>query len=425
MNGCAYIREDGSSCPFEPWEGSSEGHCIGHDENNNCVAEDVWALARNVAATTERRVNLEGWVFPPDPHEDYFKAACLSAGHLSFRSCRFRCPVSFEGATLEATEQSGAVSFIATRFDELALFDRCTFDGLTSFQEATFRGASFKDAVFGSLTIFTESKFLGDKTDLSNARFSAGVQFTRASCEGEIRFDGVRFLGITDFDESTFAGIVFFLGARFRERASFGRAQLSEATILIDRPHWEFVPFVPCSPFAIPADGIEVYRHAASSAELNHRFSIAAAYRHAEKCAVESGHRQRYGNRLFSHRFLECLLEFVFGRLVFAYCELPLRPLYIGVIVILLWASMAWTANGVQDTTMVGAEHQATFTECLYFSTVTFTTLGYGDFAPRQDFRIQAALEAWIGGFLMATFVVALTYRYVRPHVQSSLPHAS
>jgi ABC-type maltose transport system permease subunit len=40
------------------------------------------------------------------------------------------------------------------------------------------------------------------------------------------------------------------------------------------------------------------------------------------------------------------------------------------------------------------------FETALYFSTVTFSTIGYGDIVPSQDWRILAALEG-INGFLL------------------------
>jgi hypothetical protein len=49
------------------------------------------------------------------------------------------------------------------------------------------------------------------------------------------------------------------------------------------------------------------------------------------------------------------------------------------------------------------------FTTCIYFSIVTFTTLGYGDFCPTPATRGIAALEAIIGlmamGLVLSTFV--------------------
>ncbi len=52
----------------------------------------------------------------------------------------------------------------------------------------------------------------------------------------------------------------------------------------------------------------------------------------------------------------------------------------------------------------------------LYFSIVTFTTLGYGDLRPCANVtwaRMVASLEAFIGAFMIALFVWTLARRYV------------
>jgi hypothetical protein len=49
-----------------------------------------------------------------------------------------------------------------------------------------------------------------------------------------------------------------------------------------------------------------------------------------------------------------------------------------------------------------------------YFSTVTFTTLGYGDLIPRGKARILAGLEALVGAFYMSMLVVVLARRHLR-----------
>ena len=43
--------------------------------------------------------------------------------------------------------------------------------------------------------------------------------------------------------------------------------------------------------------------------------------------------------------------------------------------------------------------------DALYFSIVTWTTLGYGDFSPTADGRMVASFEALFGLFFMACFV--------------------
>jgi hypothetical protein len=50
----------------------------------------------------------------------------------------------------------------------------------------------------------------------------------------------------------------------------------------------------------------------------------------------------------------------------------------------------------------------------LYFSIVTFTTLGYGDVAPTGGMRFVAACEAVIGALLIAYFVVSLARKVMR-----------
>jgi len=54
------------------------------------------------------------------------------------------------------------------------------------------------------------------------------------------------------------------------------------------------------------------------------------------------------------------------------------------------------------------------FLSCLYFSVVTFTTLGYGDLTPVGFARAMAAFEAFVGSFTMAPFVVVFVKKMTR-----------
>lgn len=54
------------------------------------------------------------------------------------------------------------------------------------------------------------------------------------------------------------------------------------------------------------------------------------------------------------------------------------------------------------------------FFECLYYSVVTFTTLGYGDFTPAGLSRFIAAVEAFTGSFTIALFVVVFVKKMTR-----------
>lgn len=54
------------------------------------------------------------------------------------------------------------------------------------------------------------------------------------------------------------------------------------------------------------------------------------------------------------------------------------------------------------------------FLNSIYFSVVTFTTLGYGDISPVGFARFIAAFEAFLGSFTMALFVVVFVKKMTR-----------
>ncbi len=66
-----------------------------------------------------------------------------------------------------------------------------------------------------------------------------------------------------------------------------------------------------------------------------------------------------------------------------------------GALVILYFAGIHHAVGILGSGESTPSSHE--FTTALYFSTVTFTTLGYGDFQPHPDIRLLAALEALLG----------------------------
>jgi hypothetical protein len=64
----------------------------------------------------------------------------------------------------------------------------------------------------------------------------------------------------------------------------------------------------------------------------------------------------------------------------------------------------------------VNISYNPTYWESLFFSVVTFTTLGYGDYRPKPDFTYQsiASIEAFIGVFILALFAFVIARRIMR-----------
>ncbi len=72
-----------------------------------------------------------------------------------------------------------------------------------------------------------------------------------------------------------------------------------------------------------------------------------------------------------------------------------------GMAFILVFAA-AYRALGLMDH---GSRYEADFPTALYFSIVTWTTLGYGDFAPPEQIRLLAAFEAGVGMIVFGLFL--------------------
>ena len=56
--------------------------------------------------------------------------------------------------------------------------------------------------------------------------------------------------------------------------------------------------------------------------------------------------------------------------------------------------------------------HGLEFLESLYFSGITFTTIGYGDIAPIGVTRFIAVIEGFLGVLLISSFLVSLVRRF-------------
>ncbi len=69
-----------------------------------------------------------------------------------------------------------------------------------------------------------------------------------------------------------------------------------------------------------------------------------------------------------------------------------------------------YKTHGIVDTSTQKGETTRSTLDCYYFSIVTWTTLGYGDFRPTESARLYAASEAFVGLTFMGLFISVLFY---------------
>ena len=101
------------------------------------------------------------------------------------------------------------------------------------------------------------------------------------------------------------------------------------------------------------------------------------------------------------------IMDFLCG-----YGEKPHRIVLSSALVILFYALTFLILGGV--TYAASSAYKMSFGDYLYYSIVTFTTVGYGDFIPKPlpHFRLLAASEAFIGAFMIGLFIFTLARKY-------------
>lgn len=155
----------------------------------------------------------------------------------------------------------------------------------------------------------------------------------------------------------------------------------------------------------------EIYRNLRKASEQAGLFETSGHFFEREMVM------RRYQMPLLStKRFYSKVVDMFCG-----YGERPIRVVMFSLIAIITFGVL-YSVIGIHDGGVVmklQAKHS--FSEnlmqlltCLYFSVVTFTTLGYGDLIPFGLSRLLAAIEAFIGSFTLALFVVVFVKKMTR-----------
>ena len=102
-------------------------------------------------------------------------------------------------------------------------------------------------------------------------------------------------------------------------------------------------------------------------------------------------------------------LELVIYWAVAGFGYRPFRVVCSAVTVVTVYGLMYRATSGV--VTSGGTPRPADLWECIYFSGITFSTVGYGDFIPAPHMRFLALTEGALGVFTIGFLVVVLANR--------------
>ncbi len=155
----------------------------------------------------------------------------------------------------------------------------------------------------------------------------------------------------------------------------------------------------------------EIYRDLRKHAEQEGIFTLSGFFIHKE-LTMRRLQLPRYSTK----RFMSKLVDVFCG-----YGEAPLRIIGLSIFIIFICAVL-YTFTGLNyqgtlhslENTQGMSDNISLFFSSLYFSVVTFTTLGYGDYNPIGISRAIAAIEAFTGSFTIALFVVVFVKKMTR-----------
>jgi uncharacterized protein YjbI with pentapeptide repeats len=152
----------------------------------------------------------EAQLLPPSPQQDFWPDISLDLTGATL--------VDFNFAQVSVIQ----AQFVGATFQGLTSFFEATFQGAW-FNEATFQGASFGEATFQEYASFTEATFQG-AVRFNNATFQGAAWFREATFQGLTYFNGVTFQAAAVFKEATFQRHILFNEATFQAAAVFEEA---------------------------------------------------------------------------------------------------------------------------------------------------------------------------------------------------------
>ncbi len=363
--------------------------------------------------------------------------------NTEFKNTSFKSIANFEDAKFNGHFSK----FMSTIFIDSANFFVVKFKGNADFREVTFNhDANFKEATFENDVDFRCKYFFKD-LNFSKIKTSPGkkIFFRLNNKEGKIYFNRA-YLENTYLElELTEGLLIDFSNALLKntkikksqienhilqeEKKEFSKAQ--EIYLLL-KNNFHSIGQYKDESWAFTKER-DMERMSKSFYSLLNKYKKYGLFK---KILKQSNLLKRiivrlkiFSKWLFSKKAIECFNLSV-SDFIYQYGENPWRVIRFALIIIFLFAIILnFSGIVISDRTNLiiefikesqGDEYTlkylgpvlGSFLNCLYFSVVTFTTLGYGDFQPAVGLsRFFVSLESIIGAITMALFVYTFAKR--------------
>jgi len=335
----------------------------------------------------------------------------LFKGETSFSVSTFRCGVDFSRAKFQ-----DEVNFAGTKFRKVAKFDETEFYGLSNFSyftdhEYELHATKFKEASFYKATFEKRADFenceIEEKIIFSWANFYDELLLTNVKGNPIFDFRNTRFSDTTRIDRGTkldkalfnldSVERVDFPGAEFPEKIY--EQQLLEKKELNDEEkkycpkNWEEVS--------------SIYRKLKQAHQKYGDYAKAGEFYYREMECKKFMLRKKRISLNYIKSFGYFFLKYSCG-----YGEKPLIVLRNWLILIFGFAIAYFFSKSISFS---GTSMLEDIFQSIYFSIITFTTLGYGDMQPISNWgRGFVMTEAILGAIFIALFIFVFGRKMMR-----------
>lgn len=276
--------------------------------------------------------------------------------------------------------------------------------GGRSLEGYVLRGADLRDA---DLTLGDSGRRVDlSHADLSRADLTGGHLFNvdlHGASLLKTRFNGAN-LNNANLEDANLLGVELE-GTRL-ERVRWGKQLLQERlAVAAQRAGREE------EALNLYAEAEQISRHLTAVNEGLGHYALGGLYYHKEKI-MRRKQMRRYSREWAVSKLVDLLC---------GYGEDTHRVIGFSMGVVLVSAVLYFLLGVRADNTLVVLHPAADLTQnlhdfltCVYFSVVTFTTVGFGDVVPLGASRAVAAVESFIGVFSISLFVVVFVRKMMR-----------
>ena len=275
------------------------------------------------------------------------------------------------------------------------------------------KNAKFNNVVFIGEANFSDSTF-NDYADFYNVTFNSNVKMNGCKFGDVANFMDVVFVNNADFNNVNFNGIAYFIDASFNGDAYFRSAKFGyvdfSRTDFNKNVDFHIIDFqkmvVTWSSLedGLTCDGL-VYT------KLIKNFRDMERFDDADKAYYQYRTQSRKDENWLSWG-LSLIMDITCG-----YGVKPFKALIVGGLTILVFTLIYWRKNGISRLKENGGDEDQNVScwDALYFSMFTFTTIGYGDWYPKDRFRKYVVIEGLLGWLILALFLVTSANVMIRP----------